>query len=289
MFAVKSFFDRSTDARPLAAARIVIGCAAFVRGLATLSLFNDLLVPGVVRARTFEWVPYMTREAMPWYVGAWLFAAGALAVGYRTRLNAAILFVLIAYQLAAGQEFFWSHIYFLCCLVLLLGVADAGADLSFDWRAAGGGRQTVSLWALTLLKVQVSIVYFISAAAKVNPSFLAGNVLGKAVQRPEFLKAHEVLLALSWGTIALEGGLAFALWIKPLRPYAIAAGLVFHAAIPGMMGIYSGLVIFSTSITATYVLFLDREEYAAAEGFVLRALDAVWLRRARMFLASQRN
>lgn len=286
---MKAFFEQRTDARPLALARVLIGFAAFVRGLASYSLFNDLLVPGVVRARTFEWVPYITREAMPWYIGAWLFAAGALAVGYRTRLNAGILFVLIAYQLAVGQEFFWSHIYFLCCLVLLLGIADAGADLSFDWRASGGGRRTVERWAVTLLKMQISIVYFISAAAKVNPSFLAGNVLGKAVQRPEFLKAHQVLLALSWGTIALEGGLAFALWFKPLRPYAILAGLVFHASIPGMMGIYSGLAIFSVSITATYVLFLDAEEFSRLERFALQLADAAGLSRVRETLMKQSN
>lgn len=289
MNGVAAFFERRTDARPLALARMGIGVAVFVRGLATLSLFHDLLTPGVVRAQPFPWLPHMTREAVPWFLAAWLLAAAGFTAGYKTRLNAAVLTVLITYQLAADQAFFWSHVYFLGCLILLLGVADAGADLSLDWYRSGAGRRSVSHWAVTLLKLQISIVYFVASLAKINAPFLRGEVLGRTVLRPEFLMNPEALTALSWMTIPLEAGMAFALWSKRLRPWAIAAGVGFHIAIPGMMGMESGLVIFSVAMIAAYVLFLDREEFGWLERSALQLTDAAGLSRVRQTLMKHSN
>jgi hypothetical protein len=183
--------------------------------------------------------------------------------------------------LAADGTFFWSHIYFLGCLVLLLTVADAGADLSFDWKAQGSGRRTVPLWGIVLLKLQITIVYGFAAVAKLNPEFLSGAVLDRALLRPEFLKTPELLIALAWGTIVCEAGIAIALWVKPLRPWAIGTGIFFHAAIPLSMGLTGGLVVFSASIIGAYVLFLDRVEFLRLERFVSKLADAVGLPRGR--------
>ncbi len=274
MNVIAEFFSRTTYARPLAVARIITGGAAFLRGLVSYRLFDRVLTPGVVRARDFDWVPEMTRAAMPWYTLVWLAVAAAFALGYRTRLSGTILLGLIVYHLMADGSFFWSHIYFLGCLILLLTVADAGADLSFDWRAQGDGRRGVRLWGVVLLKLHISIVYGVAAAAKVNPEFLSGAVLGRWLLRPEFLKTPEVLIALAWATIIYEAGMAIALWVKRLRPWAIATGILFHAAIPLSMGLTGGLIVFSASIVGTYVLFLDRQEF-----LLLERLAAKWTAR----------
>lgn len=285
MNAVSEFFRRTTDARPLAVARIVIGAAAFLRGLVSYHLFDRVLTPGVVRARDFDWVPEMTRAAMPWYTLAWLLVAAAFALGYRTRLSGTILLGLICYHLAADGSFFWSHIYFLGCLLLLLTVADAGADLSFDWKAQGGGRRVVPLWGVVLLKLHISIVYGVAAVVKLNPEFLSGAVLESGLLRPAFVKTPEILVALAWGTIAYEGGMAIALWVKPLRPWAIATGMLFHAAIPLSMGLTGGLVVFSASIVGTYVLFLDRQEFLLLERFAAKLANRAGFSRVKEELA----
>ena len=289
MNAFSDFFSRTTDARPLAVARLVIGGAAVLRGLVSYHLFDRVLTPGVVRAPYFDWVPDMTRAAMPWYTLVWLLVAAAFAVGYRTRLNGTILLGLIVYHLAADGSFFWSHIYFLGCLILLLTTASAGADLSFDWKARGGGSRSVPLWGVVLLKLHVSIVYGVAAIVKLNPEFLSGAVLERGLLRPEFLKTPEMLVALAWGTIAYEGAMAIALWVKPLRPWAIATGVFFHAAIPLSMGLTGGLVVFSASIIGTYVLFLDRQELLWLERFAGRLADAAGFSRMREALAGTFN
>lgn len=265
MHRVVDFLERRTGARPLAVARIIIGCAAILRGLASYHLADRVLNPGVLRARPFEWIPDMSREMLPYYIGAWLLTATAFTVGYRTRLNGAILFALIVYHLAVGQTFFWSHIYFLCCLILLLAVADAGVAFSLDAQRRNVSPPTVPQWGVTLLKLHVTIVYFISALAKLNSEFLSGDVLGRGLSRPEFIHEPSILLALAWATIAFEFGMAFVVWIKPLRLWAFASGVMFHTLILLTMGFYAGLIVFSASIVGTYVLFLDEEEFAAAE------------------------
>jgi hypothetical protein len=271
-----AFLEQRTDARPLAGARMVIGSAAVLRGLVSYHLFDRVLTPGVLRVRLFEWVPDISREMLPVYVGIWLIVAGAFTFGYRTRFNGSILFALIVYHLAVGQTSYSSHVYFLGCLILLLTVADAGKDLSFDWRRNGGERATVPLWGVTLLKIQVTIVYAVAAYAKINPWFLSGEVLGRAIIRPAFLHTPETLIALSWATIAFEASMAIALWIKPLRRWAITGGVIFHTMVPLMMGLYGGLVVFSASIVGAYVLFLDRQEFATLER--LAASGLAWIR-----------
>lgn len=281
MNAFSRFLSQTTDARPLAAARLVIGGAAVLRGLVSYHLFDRVLTPGVVRAPFFDWVPDMTRAAMPWYTGVWLLIAAAFAVGYRTRLSGTILFGLIVYHLAAGASLFASHIYFLGCLILLLTVADAGADLSVESKAQAGGRRTVPLWGVVLLKLHVSIVYGVAAVVKLNPEFLSGAVLERGLLRPELLKTPEMLVALAWSTIAYEGGMAIALWLKPLRLWAIATGIFFHAVIPLSMGLTGGLVVFSASIVGAYVLFLDREEFVWLEGCAAKLAVRAGLPRLR--------
>jgi hypothetical protein len=271
------FLEGQIDARPLAVARLIIGGAAFLRGLVSYHLFDLVLRPGVIRARALEWIPDMTRGAMPWYIGVWLYVSAAFALGYRTRLNGSILVALIVCHLAADLNFFWSHIYFLGCLILLLTAANAGADLSFDWIGTGGGRKTVPRWGVVLLKLHVSIVYLVAALVKLNPEYLSGAVVGRGILHLEFLKTPEVLVALAWGTIVFEAAMAFALWLKPLRLWAIGAGILFHVLIPGILGFYGGLVVFSASIIGTYVVFLDAEDFAAAERFVLRVLKRIGL------------
>ena len=255
--------DRRIDGTPLALCRVMVGTAALVRGLASYFVMMRVLSPGGVRAPGFDWSPPVSLVAAPWLIGIWLIAAFCFLVGFRTRLSGAVLAVTIAYYLLADGSLYASHIYFLLLIVFLLTVADSGAAFSVDWYLRGMPRAEVASGPVLLLKLQVAIVYFFAGIAKLNPAFLSGEVLPENLSSfPDAWMTPEVAIAASWAAMMLEFYLVFALWIRRLRMSAIFFGLIFHGLIVVTMSFYAGLITYSTTIVATYWLYLSNEEVA---------------------------
>jgi hypothetical protein len=251
------FLNARASARPLAVCRILVGSAAFLRGLVSYHLIDRLLRPEAIQARAHPWLPELTREWMTGYIALWLVAAAMLTIGYRSRLAGAALTILIAYHLVADQNLFFNHIYFLWLLIFLLTVADSGADLSVDWHFRGRPAATAALWPIVLLKVQVTLVYFFAAVMKLNAEFLSGDVIEQGLRLlPEALRLPWIFQAIAWSTVLAELLIGFGLWSARLRVIAIATGIFLHGLIPALMGWYGGFVVFSLSILGTYPLFL---------------------------------
>ena len=256
--------DRRIDGTPLALCRVMVGAAALVRGLASYFVMMRVLGPGGVRAPGFDWSPPVSLAAAPWLIGIWLIAAFCFLVGFRARLSGAALAVTIAYYLLADGSFYSNHIYFLLLIVFLLTVADSGAAFSVDWLRRGKPSAEVAYGPVLLLKIQVAIVYFFAGIAKLNPAFLSGDVLPEKLSSfPDAWISPELAIAASWATMILEFYLVFALWIRRLRLSAIIGGLIFHGLIVVTMSFYAGLITYSTTIVATYGLYLSDEEMAA--------------------------
>jgi hypothetical protein len=124
-------------------------------------------------------------------------------------------------------------------------------------------RAEVAYGPVLLLKLQVAIVYFFAGIAKLNPAFLSGEVLPENLSSfPDAWMTPEVAIAASWAAMMLEFYLVFALWIRRLRMSAIFFGLIFHGLIVVTMSFYAGLITYSTTIVATYWLYLSNEEVA---------------------------
>lgn len=214
----------------------------------------------------------------PWLIGAWLIAASCFLVGFRTRLSGAVLTVVVGYYLLAEGGFYSNHIYFLLLVVFLLTVADSGATLSVDWLLRGRPITEIAYGPVLLLKIQVTIVYFFAGVAKLNPAFLSGAVLPEMLSSfPDAWMSPELAITASWAATILEFYLVFALWNRGLRLSAILFGVIFHGLIVVTMSFYAGLITYSTTIVATYWLYLSDEEMAAL------------LRRVAGFLGSDRE
>lgn len=102
-------------------------------------------------------------------------------------------------------------------LVLLLGVALVGVVARDD-----GER-------LLLLRAQLSALYGVAALAKLNESFLGGDVLAAAVVRVP-TPPLPLLLAAGAGLVALEVALAVAPWRPRRRRPGLALAVAFHTA-----------------------------------------------------------
>jgi len=88
--------------------------------------------------------------------------------------------------------------------------------------------------------------------------FLSGYVIASRTTHPTL--AHQgpiVLSGLAVASVAAEAWLSFALWFPRLRVAAIVVGVVMHAMVPLIFGLYVGLIVFSLTAVSLYPLFLN--------------------------------
>ena len=134
-----------------------------------------------------------------------------------------------------------------CWTAVLLGAAGIAADFPVDLRrqhlfllmgvalgalVARGTAERLVLW-----RVQLSALYAIAALAKVNESFLGGDVLVRAVVAAPFWSAllpfppPPVLVVAGVALIAVELLLAVTPWVPRLRRLGTALAAVLHGAV----------------------------------------------------------
>lgn len=270
--ALTAVVDLRTPALPVAICRVGIGVAAFGRGLKTA---RDLYLlehdPRVIPVRLYDWAPTVSTMPETVLVSAiWLGAAVGLAVGYRARLCAGVLTASIAFVHVVDQNFWAHHMYFLGLVTLLFTFLESDAVFSLRaWRDPTGVR-TVALWPVLLLKIQLSLAYFFTAVAKLNPVFLSGDVIGRRMILPDDVIGPAGLAVTSGLAVASEFFLSLGLWVRRLRPWALVVGLGLHVLVPFVMGFYVGLLVFSVVVLSLYVLYLDEAELARVSRWVSR-------------------
>lgn len=241
------------------------------------------------------WIPRMDDETYFWVHLLQYPLILALGLGWAHRAAAAGLIGLSGWVFFADRLNFRNHPYFFLLVLGLLVFAPASETLSpraalRAWRArrAGAGDAVRAFLgaerprtAQRLLQVQVSLVYVVAGLHKLNPAYLDGDVLARILARSDLAglaawAAVPVRAApLAWATVALELALPLGLWSRRLRPWAIAAGVLFHLGIAVAMNV----VTFSAATVATYLLFVDPRGVAARVERALRAAGALSRRR----------
>ncbi len=149
-------------------------------------------------------------------------------------------------------------------------LAPSGAAFSLDAIRARRKRGTLAEpliipWAQRLIQFQISLIYFTTAMFKCNgSSWLNGTalhyvLLNTEVGRPflAWLTAYPVTLNLmTFAVLFVEFALAFLLWFRPTRPWAILSGVGLHVGILFSVNI----PIFGEMMTACYLTFLSADE-----------------------------
>ena len=213
-----------------------------------------------------------------------------LGLGAFTRTSCFALLALQGYVFFADPLNFRNHPYFFLLLLGLLLLSPARDSFSLRALRPAIAKRRFSFPELLgrdapltfqrLIQLQVCIAYFWAALHKLHPHYLSGGVLsdvvesavlmwpgGQLLQRfftAETLTEPRYLIVPALLTIAIEGALPVALWFQRTRVWAIAIGVVFHAAIAWLMNI----TIFSLAMIASYLLFL---EPATVRGILMAA------------------
>lgn len=244
-------------ARPLGVFRAAVGAAALAKGVdLAIALQGRSLASGDLE------VP---AQLGPLVATTWLATATGLMLGLRPRACAVAIVALTAF-LFAFADLYSNHGYLLATLALLLALTDCGAAFSLDARL-GHTRERVASLGVTLIRVQISVIYAFSALAKVNQDFLPGNSLyyharhAFAVPEAGMIGWAPLFAGMAVGAILLELFLAAGLWFARVRPAAFVIGLALHGGMvlilsQGIRGV-TRLTIFAVLALSCCLLFLD--------------------------------
>lgn len=254
---------READPRPVAVLRVVVGLNAMLCGVEAWSNLHGILRPGALRLPFIPGWAAFSDDWLPAFMAVWLGAAALLAAGCWTRVAGALLACQLGYVLLLDEQTYSNHLYLLTLEAIFLVLGNAGAIWSVDaWRC---GPSTCPAWPMTLWKLQISIVYFFAAAAKLNPTFLSGEMLANYWPTGGWLgfladlRTPQLLQPAAWASVAAEFFLAFALWLPAFRRLAVAVGVCLHL---GMIVLVSqkdptGIIVFALATVPPYLLFFD--------------------------------
>jgi predicted DCC family thiol-disulfide oxidoreductase YuxK len=251
-----------TPSRPLAIARIGAAAAILIEGRGSGVTLLRLAQGDVLGAPYADWGPAVTQPLAVVLIGLWAVTAGAMLLGWHTRLAGAVLTVALASVLGLDQQLYSNHLYIMFLAAGLLTLADSGAALSLDARRRGE-REAVPAWPVWLLKVQVSIVYGYAALAKLNLDFLAGSVVASYLRRegplavPADWRFVQPMMVLALLAICAEAFIAASLWSARWRPAGLVVALGLHVFISGWLEPTDALLVFSLLMLPLLILFLD--------------------------------
>ena len=184
----------------------------------------------------FDWLQPLVGQTM-YIVYATMAVLGSMVMlGYRYR------FAIIAYELLWTVSYllqkssYNNHYYLLILLCGLMAIVPAHRYYSLDATYGFVARSlTCPRWCLMIFVLQVGIVYFFAAVAKIYPGWTAGEPIAIwFASKADFYLIGPWLQQTWLQQLVIYGGIAFDALIVPLllwrrtRPYAFGVGIIFH-------------------------------------------------------------
>lgn len=284
------FLFAPVSARPLGLFRIVFGVLMIVYLLVMTVEFDhwytdqgmlqgdeSRVAAGPYRISPLHYVHDPITPRVLWVVT--FAAAVGVTLGWRTRLMSVIFWLglLSFYHRNPSSNGGPDAVPVLFSFYLML--CPSGAAYSLDARREERRRGTpaeplITPWALRLLQMQLCLIYFQSCVIKCEgPTWLNGTAAHYVLFNYEFnwfnlqwVAGYPLLVNfMTHSALMMEFALAFWLWFRPTRRWAIVCGLLLHAGIRPILNIPG----FGEAMCATYLAFLDPDEAMA----LVRALD----------------
>jgi len=238
MTAFRSMLLRGVDGASLAAFRIAFGVLMLwevVRYFAHNWIREYWIEPTFhFQYLGFDWVLPWNGVGMYVHFGLLGVTAVGIALGYYYRACSILFLVGFAFQFVLEQARYLNHFYAAVLFALLLVVVPANAVWSVDsWeRSTSRKSRSIPLWALWLLRFQVSCVYIFAAIAKLNDGWVSGAAWGIMLQSRRGVPLVDLLSAWDVERFVLGwGGLLFDLLVVPGLLWSRTRGIAFSLAV----------------------------------------------------------
>lgn len=174
-----------------------------------------------------------------------MLAAVAVVVGWHPSAALAASFVLMVSFQRRNPYLLNSGDFVVKDLAFFLLLCPSGAALSVDrWRRVGRDRfwdsPPVTQWALRLVQIQVSLVYFFTFWNKTGLAWRGGTAVSEAWQLIDLQRfvipsavLHNLWVStlLGWSTLALELAGGVLIWVRRWRPWALGGLVLLHITI----------------------------------------------------------
>lgn len=205
-----------------------------------------------------EWVRPWPGAGMYLHFVATGFLAACVMLGLCYRLACTLLCVGYTYIFLLEQTYYLNHEYLICLLCLVMVFVPAHRAASFDRMNKPQLRSnTVPVWSLWLLRVQIGIPYLYGGLAKFDGDWLSGIPVRLGLQeRTDFPLIGPILGHEATVWVIVYGGLLFDLTVVPLllcrrtRLLGFGLAVLFHLSNAMLfdIGIFPWLMISATTL-----------------------------------------
>lgn len=270
------FWFAPQSTAPVEVIRIVFGVLATAWMLSLVPVLDPFFgADGVITARQLPaggWTLFTLTLGTPFVWVMWvagLLAAVALTVGFRTRVAALVVFVVMMSVTRSAPLAFNAGDALLRILAFYVLLMPAGSAVSVDrWRADRANVWSFprrAPWALRLAQIQLSVIYISTVWEKAGGAhWRDGTAVSYAVRIgevsrvpvPSFVTDSLLLTQLAtYGTLAGELAVGVLVWNRTARPYVLAIGVLLHLSIELTLAVG----FFSMAIVTLYLAFLPPE------------------------------
>jgi hypothetical protein len=192
-----------------------------------------------------------------------------LIIGFCTRIATIIVFLCLLSVYSRNPLILNSGDCYMRQIAFWLSFSQCGKMLSVDWLLAKKEQKQVDeheklvlVWPQRLLQIQMCLVYCQSFFAKFwGQTWLSGTAVyfssriedTRRLPIPFVFDQLWTCHLLTWSTLGIEFAMFTLIWIKELRYFVLAAGLIMHLVIDWTMNIPQ----FEWLMMCSYVLFVD--------------------------------
>jgi hypothetical protein len=275
---IANYFERQTNAAPLAVFRLFFGvlmCVSIIR------FWSKGWIQTLYIDPTFHFSYYGFEWVQPIGIYTYLLflicgiSSFLVAIGYKYRLSILVFFLSFTYIELMDKTTYLNHYYFVSVISFILFFLPCNAQFSIDAVIRRKSYKMVPNWTIDSLKLMLGIVYLCAGLTKINSDWLLRAmplklwlkskydlpVVGQTIMQQEWFHYF-----MSWGGMFYDLSIPFLLLLKKTRSFAFFLVVMFHIVtrilfpigmFPYIM-ILSTIIFFDATLHERILLFIAR-------------------------------